>query len=127
MGAEASGIQDDDLIRLWNHRGSIVCAARVTDRLRPGMVSAYAGSPQYHPVGEPGRSTDLGGCVNMLRRSRSITKKGLRYQAQHDSDPGREVDRRRHLAAGGDSLMARKWNLIVDVARCATTATTLPA
>ena len=43
--AEARGIQDDDLIRLCNHRGSVVCAAQVTDRLRPGMVSAYAARP----------------------------------------------------------------------------------
>jgi trimethylamine-N-oxide reductase (cytochrome c) len=27
-------------------------------------------------VGEPGRSTDLGGCVNMLCPSKSITRKG---------------------------------------------------
>ncbi len=27
-------------------------------------------------MGEPGRSTDLGGCVNMLNTKKSITKKG---------------------------------------------------
>jgi len=74
--ALARGIQDDDLIRLWNRRGSVVCAAHVTHRIQPGVVSAYAGSGQYQPVGEPGRSTDLGGCVNMLCPSESITKKG---------------------------------------------------
>jgi trimethylamine-N-oxide reductase (cytochrome c) len=74
--AEVRGIRDDDLIRLWNHRGSVVCAAHVTNRIQPGVVSAYAGSAQYQPVGEPGRSTDLGGCVNMLCPSESITKKG---------------------------------------------------
>jgi trimethylamine-N-oxide reductase (cytochrome c) len=74
--AEARGIQDEDLIRLWNRRASVVCAAQVTERLRPGVVSAYSGSAQYHPLGEPGRSTDLGGCVNMLNPSKSITKKG---------------------------------------------------
>jgi len=74
--AEARGIQDDDLVRLWNRRGSVVCAAQVTHRIQPGVVSAYAGSAQYQPVGEPGRSTDLGGCVNMLCPSESITKKG---------------------------------------------------
>ena len=74
--AEARGIRDDDLVRLWNRRASVVCAAQVTDRLRPGVVSAYAGSAQYRPTGEPGRSTDLGGCVNMLCPSESITKKG---------------------------------------------------
>jgi len=74
--AAARGIRDEDLVRLWNHRGSVVCAAQVTHRLQPGVVSTYAGSAQYAPVGEPGRSTDLGGCVNMLCPSESITKKG---------------------------------------------------
>ncbi len=74
--AEARGIKDDDLIRLWNHRASIVCAAQVTERIRPGVVSTYTGSARYEPVGEPGRSTDLGGCVNMLNSKDSITKKG---------------------------------------------------
>jgi anaerobic selenocysteine-containing dehydrogenase len=34
--AEARGIRDDDLIRLWNHRGSVVCAAQVTRPAAPG-------------------------------------------------------------------------------------------
>lgn len=72
--AEARGVQDDDLIRLWNLRGSVVCAAQVTDRLRPGVVSACTGSAQYRPVGEPGNSTDLGGCVNMLNPKKTITE-----------------------------------------------------
>ncbi|MEI6669269.1 MAG: molybdopterin-dependent oxidoreductase [Acidobacteriota bacterium] len=74
--AASRGIQDDDLVRIWNGRGSVVCAAQVTGRLRPGVVAAYSGSAQYQPVGIPGRSTDLGGCVNMLNTKESITKKG---------------------------------------------------
>jgi trimethylamine-N-oxide reductase (cytochrome c) len=73
--AEARGIKDDDLIRLWNNRGSIVCAAQVTDRLRPGIVSVSTASAEYRPMGEPGKSTDLGGCVNLLNPSKSITPK----------------------------------------------------
>lgn len=73
--AEARGIKDDDLIRLWNHRGSVVCAAQVTDRLHPGVVSAATASAEYRPIGEPGRSTDLGGCVNLLNPSKSISRK----------------------------------------------------
>ena len=72
--AEQRGVNSDDLIRLWNHRGSVVCAAQVTDRLRPGVVSASTGSAQYRPVGEPGNSTDLGGCVNMLNPKKTITE-----------------------------------------------------
>ena len=48
---------------------------RALDRLRPGVVSASTASTSYRPVGEPGKSTDLGGCVNMLNSSKSITKK----------------------------------------------------
>ncbi|MDJ0929349.1 MAG: molybdopterin-dependent oxidoreductase [Gammaproteobacteria bacterium] len=73
--AAERGIQDDDLIRLWNDRGSIVCAAQVTDRLRPGVISASTASAEYRPTGEPGRSTDLGGCVNLLNPSKPITTK----------------------------------------------------
>jgi trimethylamine-N-oxide reductase (cytochrome c) len=72
--AKARGIKQDDLVRLWNHRGSVVCAAYVTNRLRPGVVSASTASAEYRPVGEPGNSTDLGGCVNMLNPKENITE-----------------------------------------------------
>jgi len=73
--AASRGIADGDLIRIWNRRASVVCAAQVTARIQPGVVSAYAGSAQYKPVGEPGRSTDLGGCVNMLNTHKPIASK----------------------------------------------------
>jgi trimethylamine-N-oxide reductase (cytochrome c) len=74
LDAEERGIKSDDLIRLWNHRGSVVCAAYVTDRLRPGVVSAPTGSAEYRPAGEPGNSTDLGGCMNLLTPSENMTE-----------------------------------------------------
>jgi trimethylamine-N-oxide reductase (cytochrome c) len=67
-------IASGDLIRLWNHRGSVVCAAFVTDRVQPGVVSAPTASAEYRPAGEPGNSTDLGGCVNMLNSSENMTE-----------------------------------------------------
>jgi trimethylamine-N-oxide reductase (cytochrome c) len=72
--AEARGVANHDLIRIWNDRGSVVCAAEVTDRLRPGVVRAATGSAQYRPMGEPGNSTDLGGCVNMLNPKKCLTE-----------------------------------------------------
>ena len=75
--AKERGIKSDDLIRLWNNRGSIVCAAYVTDRLRPGVVSAYTGSAEYRPAGEPGNSTDLAGSTNLLNPSKPITDQTL--------------------------------------------------
>ena len=72
--AEERGIKSDDLIRLWNKRGSVVCAAYVTDRVRPGVVSAPTASAEYRPMGEPGNSTDLGGCVNQLNSKDNMTE-----------------------------------------------------
>ena len=71
--AEERGIKGDDLIRLWNYRGSVVCAAYVTERVRPGIVTAPTASAEFRPVGEPGNSTDLGGCVNLLTPSENMT------------------------------------------------------
>jgi trimethylamine-N-oxide reductase (cytochrome c) len=73
--ARARGIGNDDLIRLWNNKGSVVCAAQVTDRLQAGVVSAYQASAEYRPMGEPGKSTDLGGCINLLTPKGPITPK----------------------------------------------------
>ena len=75
VDAAERGIKSDDLIRLWNHRGSVVCAAYITERLRPGVVSVPTGSAEYRPAGEPGNSTDLGGCINLLSPKANMTEK----------------------------------------------------
>ena len=39
----------------------------------PGVAHSYESSAEYDPIGEPGESTDRGGCVNVLSPSRFIT------------------------------------------------------
>ncbi|WP_005037604.1 molybdopterin-dependent oxidoreductase [Holophaga foetida] len=73
--AAARGIKDNDLIKLYNDRGAVVCAAQVTDRLPPGVVHSYESCAVYAPVGKPGESVDRGGCINNLTSSRMIIKK----------------------------------------------------
>jgi trimethylamine-N-oxide reductase (cytochrome c) len=73
--AEARGIRDNDLVRLHNARGSVICAAKLTHRMRKGVVHAYGSSAVYDPVGEPGNSADRGGCVNLLSSSKSQIRK----------------------------------------------------
>jgi trimethylamine-N-oxide reductase (cytochrome c) len=73
--AEARGIQSNDLISLYNDRGKVICAARVTERIMPGVVHACESSAVYDPIGEPGKSPDRGGCVNQLTNHRSQSKK----------------------------------------------------
>ncbi len=73
--AAARGIKENDLVRAFNDRGSVILAAHLTGRLPNGTVHSYESSAVYDPVGEPGYSADRGGCVNMLTPKRPIAKK----------------------------------------------------
>jgi trimethylamine-N-oxide reductase (cytochrome c) len=73
--AAAKEIKEGDLVELYNDRASVVCVARITARVPKGSVHSYGSSCIYHPLGEPGKSTDIGGCVNNLSPSRPIVKK----------------------------------------------------
>ena len=70
-----AGVQNGDIVRLHNDRASVLCAAVVTERVRPGVIHSYASSAKYDPL-IPGRadSIDKGGCVNMLTPSRMLSK-----------------------------------------------------
>lgn len=72
--AELRGIKHNDLVKLYNDRGAVICAAHVTERLAGGTVHAYQASAKYDPVGEPGESADRGGCINQLTPSRHQIK-----------------------------------------------------
>jgi anaerobic selenocysteine-containing dehydrogenase len=41
--AEARGIIDGDVVRVWNDRGSLVFPARISNRVRPGLVTVPFG------------------------------------------------------------------------------------
>ncbi len=73
--ADNRGIRHNDLVKIFNDRGAVICAAHVTDRLPPGTVQSPEGSAIYEPIGEPGNSPDRGGCINVLTPSKSIIKK----------------------------------------------------
>jgi molybdopterin guanine dinucleotide-containing S/N-oxide reductase-like protein len=73
--ARQRGIKTNDLVEVFNDRGAVICAAQLTERIRPGTVHSCEGSANYDPVGEPGRSTDRGGCINLLTSSRNIIKR----------------------------------------------------
>ena len=67
-------IKDQELVKIFNNRGAVICAAQVTERVPPGTVHSYESSADYDPVGKPGASADRFGCVNLLTPSRYITK-----------------------------------------------------
>ncbi|WP_199698300.1 MULTISPECIES: molybdopterin-dependent oxidoreductase [unclassified Dehalobacter] len=69
--AEKRGIKHHDLVEVYNGRGSVICAAVVTQRLNPGTVHAYESAAKYDPTGLPGKSPDRGGLINILTPSRT--------------------------------------------------------
>jgi trimethylamine-N-oxide reductase (cytochrome c) len=73
--AAARGIKEGDVIKLYNDRAAVLCAAHVTHRVRPGTLHAYEASAKYDPLepGVPG-SVDRAGCVNMLASDRFLSK-----------------------------------------------------
>lgn len=79
--AEQRGIREHDLVKVFNDRGAVICAAQLTQRIRPGTVHSYESSAVYDPVGEPGSSPDRGGCMNLLTPSRPMIKKSHSFAA----------------------------------------------
>jgi len=60
-------------VRAYNDRGSVVLAARVTERIRPGTVHSAESCADYQPTGTPGESPDRAGCIDILTPKRYIT------------------------------------------------------
>jgi molybdopterin guanine dinucleotide-containing S/N-oxide reductase-like protein len=72
--AAARGINKHDLVKVYNDRGAVICAALPTQRLPRGVCHGYESSAVYDPMGEPGKSVDRGGCLNQLTPHRTQTK-----------------------------------------------------
>lgn len=64
IDANARGIINNDLVKVYNNRGEVVIRARIDNSLRPGVVAIYNGY-WYNECGTPnllskGRETDMG-------------------------------------------------------------------
>nr|WP_278995661.1 DMSO/selenate family reductase complex A subunit [Plesiomonas shigelloides] len=62
LDATSRGIQDGDLLEIFNDRGRVRMAAKVTPRIRPGVVSMPQGA--WRKTNKDG--VDVGGCINTL-------------------------------------------------------------
>jgi trimethylamine-N-oxide reductase (cytochrome c) len=73
--AQKRGIKDEDIVKLYNDRGAVLGIAKLTERVKPGIIHSYTSSARYDPL-EPGkpRSIDRGGCVNLLTPVRMLSK-----------------------------------------------------
>jgi trimethylamine-N-oxide reductase (cytochrome c) len=72
--ARARGIGRHDLVKVFNDRGAVICAALPTQRLPRGVCHGFESSAVYAPMGEPGKSVDRGGCLNLLTPERTQTR-----------------------------------------------------
>jgi len=65
IDAEAKGIHDGDLIRIFNDRGEVRVPASVTERIMPGVVALPQGA-WFAPDKD---GIDHGGCANVLTKN----------------------------------------------------------
>jgi len=68
--AAARGIAQNDVIRVFNDRGAILCAADIVQTMRSGIVKAYESSAEFEVLMTDRGLVDRGGCVNVLTNSR---------------------------------------------------------
>jgi trimethylamine-N-oxide reductase (cytochrome c) len=73
--AAARGIAHHDLVEVFNGRGRVICAADLTATLPPGVVHSFESCATYEPLGTPGASADIGGCMNLLTPKRPQSAK----------------------------------------------------
>ncbi|MEM8917490.1 MAG: molybdopterin-dependent oxidoreductase [Pseudomonadota bacterium] len=73
--AEDRGIQDRDLVKVFNDRGSVICAADVSPMVGKGSVKGYQSSAKFTLVTIGNETVEIGGCLNMLTPERSQTSK----------------------------------------------------
>ena len=71
--AEQRGIKPNDLVKVYNDRGAVLCAADVSPLVTPGVVKSFHSSARFQMVDVDGEALDIGGSLNILTPSRSQT------------------------------------------------------
>jgi biotin/methionine sulfoxide reductase len=72
LDAEARGVEQGDVVRLFNQRGACLAAAVIDDALLPGCVQLPTGAWYDPPDGE-GQPTCLAGNPNVVTRDRGTS------------------------------------------------------
>lgn len=65
------GIKHHDLVKVFNDRGAVICAAVVAPLLADGVVKSFESSSNFDLRSIEGHVVDVGGSMNILTSSRS--------------------------------------------------------
>lgn len=68
--AAARGITDGDIVKLYNERGIVLTAARISERIMPGSVMVNKGS-RVDPIAP---HIDRGGAINLISPTNQVSK-----------------------------------------------------
>ncbi|MCL2125430.1 MAG: molybdopterin-dependent oxidoreductase [Oscillospiraceae bacterium] len=69
--AKAKGVEHGDVIKVFNERGTVLCAAYVTERLIPDVVYVDHGA-RFDPI--DAETLDRGGAINLISPRNNISK-----------------------------------------------------
>ena len=75
VDAKKRNIKMNDLVKVYNDQGAVICAAQVTDRIMESSAHGYESCAKYDPLGNPGNSIDRGGMLNLLTPKKTQIKK----------------------------------------------------
>lgn len=72
--AVARGIAHHSLVKVFNDRGVVICAADVSTLVAPGVVKSFESSAVYETREIDGQRVEIGGCLNVLTPPRSQSR-----------------------------------------------------
>ncbi|MBV8096658.1 MAG: hypothetical protein JO110_26120 [Acetobacteraceae bacterium] len=68
--ADARGIGHRDLVKIYNDRGAVICAADISPLVAPGVVKSYEASAAFQLTEIAGETVEIGGSLNILTPDR---------------------------------------------------------
>ena len=68
--AKSRGIQQDDLVKVFNDRGAVICAADISHLVKTGVAKSYESSANYEVLKIGGEEVEVGGSLNILTPER---------------------------------------------------------
>ncbi len=72
--AAARGISHRGLVKIFNDRGAVICAADISPLVMQGVVKSYEASAEFQLIEFGGETIEIGGSMNILTADRPQTR-----------------------------------------------------